>query len=272
MLLYDVPFSTKKTVLKPHPSIFIHQWNTLPGLGDAIPAPRAIFHQHWGDSGDDIVKDDSNYSNYSYLTLQKRLFFCVFFRLCPNQIGRVVTLVSVCHATIRMIDAVISASWSFPSSWHPCPRRGPLFEKPRKTTGGPKGGFIGRREHFTYVYTVFGQLDGQVFEWFQTFFRWAKYCLASLSSSRLPTHRRVQHLISVFNNIELRLQNGPMCESTLLFRFVFFFQGRSHGFVFSLNLQRCVCWALNLCCCSERRFGGSRRSRFWMVSSENLWK
>ena len=109
---------------------------------------------------------------------------------------------------------------------------GPLFEKPRKTTGGPKGGFIGRREHFTYVYTVFGQLDGQVFEWFQTFFRWAKYCLASLSSSRLPTHRRVQHLISVFNNIELRLQNGPMCESTLLFRFVFFFQGRSHGFVF----------------------------------------
>ena len=42
---------------------------------------------------------------------------------------------------------------------------------------------------------------------------WAKYCLASLSSSRLPTLRRVQHLISVFNNIDFRLQNGPICES-----------------------------------------------------------
>lgn len=78
--------------------------------------------------------------------------------------------------------------------------------------------------------TVFGQLDGQVFEWFQTFFRWAKYCLALLSSSRLPTLRRVQHLISVFNNIDFRLQNGPMCESTLLFRVLF--QDRFHGFVF----------------------------------------
>lgn len=260
MLLYDVPFSTKKYT------------------SETLCQVLEMQYQHRGQyfTSIEVIRE----MTLSRMTLiivflpykKGYIFFAFFFRLCPNRIGRVVTLVSVCHATIRMIDAVISASWSFPSFWRPCPRRGPLFEKPRKTTGGPKGGFIGRREHFTYVYTVFGQLDGQVFEWFQTFFRWAKYCLASLSSSRLPTHRRVQHLISVFNNIELRLQNGPMCESTLLFRFVFFFQGRSHGFVFSLNLQRCVCWALNLCCCSERRFGGSRRSRFWMVSSENLWK
>ena len=52
--------------------IHIHQWNTLPGLGDAIPAPRAIFHQHWGDSG------DMKGCLYSTLTLQKRFFLCLF--------------------------------------------------------------------------------------------------------------------------------------------------------------------------------------------------
>ena len=126
-----------------------------------------------------------------------------------------------------MIDAVISASWSFPSSWRPCPRRGPLFEKPRKTTGGPKGGLKQKRTfHLATVYWTIGWSGVWVIS---SLVGWAKYCLASLSSSRLSTLRRVQHLIPVFNNIEFRLQNGPMCESILVFSCFF---RRFHGFVF----------------------------------------
>lgn len=132
MLLYDVPFSTKKQFWNhTHPYSF---------TSETICQVLEMQYQHRGQYFTSIeVLREMTLSRmtliYSTFTLQKRVpFLCVFFfRLCANRIARVVPLVSVCHATIRMIDAVISASWSFPSSWRPCPRRGPLFEKPRNS-------------------------------------------------------------------------------------------------------------------------------------------